>query len=154
AGCRAVAPSLNDSTFHRAHRALRVSCRATGLGCARPPNWSKTGGNTSPFTACSLHLVPRGRHRLRDMPSRPLRPCPNKILTTPRSRAGVPISVCPRPVPLAAGPFRGRCERFKFLPRTGRYGTCGLGSLRLDVGCFDHLAPLLGLGGNELCKVA
>src|SRR5262249_29632799 len=27
-------------------------------------------------------------------------------------------------------------------------------SLRLDVGCFDHLAPLLGLGGNELCKVA
>src|SRR5262249_24618088 len=27
-------------------------------------------------------------------------------------------------------------------------------SLVLDVGCFDHLAPLLGLGGNELCKVA
>src|SRR5215468_9844568 len=27
-----------------------------------------------------------------------------------------------------------------------------LGSLRLDVGCFDHLAPLLGFIGKELAE--
>ena len=37
--------------------------------------------------------------------------------------------------------------------RNGIYGTCRCGSLRLDVGGPDDLAPLLGFVGDELAEV-
>src|SRR5215467_5000611 len=96
-------------------------------------------------------LVPRGRHRLLDMPSRPLRPCPNKILTTPRSGTEVPISVCPRPAPWR------RVEKALFADdvnvsnsfRERNVMECRRdddGLFRLDVGHPDHPAPFFSRG--------
>src|SRR5215813_4822347 len=45
------------------------------------------------------------------------------------------------------------CRRGSFIACLSEMQRRGA-SLRLDVGCFDYLAPLLGLGDNELCKVA
>src|SRR5215472_7365145 len=85
----------NQSSRSRA--ALKVGCGSVA------PHWiivhfiERGACHIAPRDLAAL--VPRGRHRLLDMPSRPLRPCPNKILTTPRSGTEVPISVCPRPAP-------------------------------------------------------
>src|SRR5262249_35021637 len=128
AGCRLVAPSLDHSTYHRAW-----ACHVAPRDLAA--------------------LVTRGRHRLLDVPSRPLRPCPNKILTTPRSGTEVPISVCPRPAPWR------RVEKALFADdvnvsnsfRERNVMECRRdddGLFRLDVGHPDHPAPFFSRGNH------
>src|SRR5262249_58262497 len=107
----------------RSRAALKVGCGSVA------PHWiivhfiERGACHIAPRDLAAL--VPRGRHRLLDMPSRPLRPCPNKILTTPRSATEVPISVCPVR-PLGGGskrPLSRTVERFQFPPRTRGYRT-------------------------------
>src|SRR5262245_8031401 len=62
------------------------------------------------------------------------------------------LSVSTRPRSPASSRLRRASSRTS-APRGSQNGTLWnidseSASLRLDVGCFDHLAPLLGLGGN------
>src|SRR5262245_1433311 len=148
--CKHSLPSASALTNQssRSRAALKVGCGSVA------PHWiivhfiERGACHIAPRDLAAL--VPRGRHRLLDMPSRPLRPCPNKILTTPRSGAGGPLAAGRK------GPFRARCERFEFLPRTGfmEYWIGTAASVCFDVRRPDHLGPLLCFVGDEVAERA